>query len=118
VLTTQGSSQRVADIVGALSGVAHDRAVACVVTVVSVFCIGESAFESEDGPPVVVPPGARGVNYAETVVTAATASAIVAATASGWETLMACEAPATSRVPREEALSAPTRCTATGMLRS
>jgi hypothetical protein len=50
--------------------------------------------------------------------TARTASRIVSATASGWDTLVACEAPASSRVPRDPARWAPARSTAAGMLRS
>src|SRR5918995_2338123 len=49
---------------------------------------------------------------------AATASRIVAATASGLDTLSACDAPGTSRVPLELARSARNRCNVTGMFRS
>lgn len=49
---------------------------------------------------------------------ALSASKIVSATASGCETLMAWDAPASSLVPREPARSAPARCTAAGMFRS
>src|SRR4051794_5720381 len=49
---------------------------------------------------------------------AASASRIVAVTASGADTEMACDPPGTSRVAFDPARSAMKRCRATGMLRS